>query len=376
MRPTQDLAYRARNWFWYWMIRQISGLSNESLDRRCFDPLKRPRHFERLQASAADPSVRTLVDDKTLLAVVDAWDAPEDGRPGPFACATQAFESKLWEFLATRDSPAAVYTDYIQHYAEQRGWMRAANRDFGLYAMFLGTDEPAIAHGVETAYSAMLHRLVNEMTPDATAVLVALFREAIHQVELENAIAIRKALRASIFWMGENLGIPRHVTQLVDRLVSDRILSNRWLTEADWRTQTNTPVKPGIAAGARIREFRAWVSWYTQRTHAQGGTGFGCFPIVPKSVRTEWLESHRDFLEQVRGEVGVLRQTHWSLHDSADPRNRAVAEQARIQADGLLSRICPPATASEGLYSTRPDLEMDGLPPAYPGPNRKVPNSN
>lgn len=370
MRPTQDLAYRARNWFWYWRVRQISGLSNEALDHKSFGTHGRRRHFERLEASASDPDEMPLVDGKTLLALVDTWDRPEDGSPGPYAGATRAFGSKLWSFLATRDLAPAVYTDFIQQYAEERGWMRAHDRDYGLYEMFLGADEPAIEYGVETAYSAMLHRLVNEATPDATAVLVALFREAMHQVELENAIAIRKALTASIVWMGELLEIPRNVTQLIKQLASDRVLSNRWITEADWRTQTNTPVTPKLATRARIRELNAWIRWYTQRPPEFDGNGYGRFPLVPRSARTDWLDEHRDFLDEVRREVGAMRQTHWNFRDSQVPENRALAEQARIHADGLLSHICPPDAAPERFYTTRPNLEMGGLPPAFPSPKR------
>ena len=372
MRPTQDLAYRARNWFWYWRVRQISGLTNDELDKKCFGAHGRRQHFERLEVTASDPDEMPLVDGKTLLELVDAWDAPEDGGAGPYACATRAFRSRLWSFLATRDVAQATYTDYIQHCAEDRGWMRAHDRDYALYAMFLGADEPAIEHGVETAYSAMLHKLVNDASPDATAMLIALFREAMYQVELENAIAIRKALTASIVWMGERLEIPRNMTQLIKQLAIDRVLSNRWITEADWRTQTNTPVTPRLTTRARIREFNAWVRWYTNRPAAFDGNGYGRFPLVPRSARTDWLEAHRDFLDEVREEVGALRQTHWNFGDSQVLENKAFAEKARIYAEGLLSHICPPDVAPERFYNSRPNLEMGGLPPAFPSPGHAV----
>ena len=367
MRPAQDLAYRARNWLWYWRVRQISGLTNEELDKKCFGAHGRRQHFERIEASASDPDEMPLVDGKTLLALVDAWDRPADGSPGPYAEATTGFKSKLWSFMAAREQHPAIYTDFIQQYAKDRGWMRAHDRDYPLYAMFLGEDEPAIENGVGTAYSAMLHKLVNEVTPDATAVLIALFREAIHRVELENAIAIRKALAAAIVWMGELLEIPRNVTQLIKQLASDRVLSNRWITEADWRKQTNTPVKPRLSTRARIREFNAWVRWYTNRPPTFDGNDYGRFPLVPRSARTDWLEEHRDFLDEVRREVGAMRHTNWKFRDSQVPENQALAEQARIHAAGLLSHICPPDAAPKRFYATRPSLEMGGLPPAFPG---------
>lgn len=365
MRPTQDLAFRARNWFWYWMVRKISGLSNAGLDGKCFGSHGRRRHFERLEASASNPDQMPLVNGMTLLELVDAWDRPEDGGRGPFARATDAFRSNLWSFLATRDQPPAVYTDFIQQYAEARGWLRISYRDYALYSMFLGTEEPAIEHGVETAYSAMLHKIVSESSPDAVAVLIALFREALNNVQLENAIAIQKVVRRSIALMGEELGIPAQVTKLIMKLTSDRVLSNRWITEDDWRSLTNTPVTPKLDTRGRIGEFKAWVTWYTNKSKVVNGDIYGGFPLVPRSLRTDWLEEHRDFLEHVLTEVYALQHTHQMFRDSLVPENKAMAEQAQFHAKGLLAHINPPDVEPETFYSARPNYEMDGLPSPF-----------
>ncbi len=244
--------------------------------------------------------------------------------------------------------------------------MRAHTRDYPLYLTFLGRDEPAIELGVFTAYSAMLHKLVNDITPDATAALVALFREAMHHVELERAIAIRTALTTSIMNLGECLGIARNVTELIQQLARDRVLANRWVTEADWRKHTDTSLTRGITSRARVREFQAWVSWYTRRPKTFNYTGYGQFPIVPRSARTDWLEAHRYFLAQVEQEVSYLFQNHINLKDSEVPEIQRIAEDLRIRADGLLSHFNPPDPEPARFYTTRPNIEMGNLPEAYP----------
>ena len=231
--------------------------------------------------------------------------------------------------------------------------------------MFLGTEEPAIEHGVETAYSAMLHKIVSESSPDAVAVLIALFREALNNVQLENAIAIQKVVRRSIALMGEELGIPAQVTKLIMKLTSDRVLSNRWITEDDWRSLTNTPVTPKLDTRGRIGEFKAWVTWYTNQSKVVNGDIYGGFPLVPRSLRTDWLEEHRDFLEHVLTEVYALQHTHQMFRDSLVPENKAMAEQAQFHAKSLLAHINPPDVEPETFYSARPNYEMDGLPSPF-----------
>jgi len=377
MRPTEDLVYRARNWFWYWRVREISGLSNDRLDSKCFSKQGRKRHFERMQSSASAPDKFALVEGKTLLTLVDRWDTPDDGGPGPFVCATKDFNSRFWDFLAGRNLDLSVYSDYIHRFAHSRGWIRAKAGDYGLYRTFLGEEEPAIEPGVSTAYSAMLHKLVNEATPDTSAVLLALFREAIHRVDLEQAIAIRTALSASIASMGHRHNIPSSVTRLISQLVDDRVLSNRCVTELHWRSETNTPVKSGIGSRARVREFQAWVQWYTGRPPGFDSTGYGLFPLVPRSVRTDWLESNRNFLSEVRMEADALKHDHLRFRDSIVPEYRRLSEEARIRAKALLSHVAPPEVEPVRFYgNARPALEMENLPTPFKVQPTRVAQSN
>lgn len=366
MRPTIDLAYRARNWFWYWQVRKVSGLSNDQLDRKCFGEMGRRRHFEQIQASASAPNEVALVNGQTLLTLVDSLDRPSISEPGPYEVATQAFHSQLWFFLATRDLPPSVYTEFIQQYAENRGWLRISNRDRYLYAEFLGTDEPAIESGVSTAYSAMLHKLVNDRSPDSIAVLIALFKEAMNRVDLEQASTIRVAIRASIAWMGECLELKGDSLSLLGRLVNDRILRNRWISEADWRRATNTTRKTTISSRQRIRDFQSWVAWYTGQNRVLDENIHGLYPLVPRSERIDWLETNRNHISAALEQVNYLRTMRSQFIESESLEYRQIAEIIRIEEIELLSQIQAPDSEPERLYTSRPDLILNELPCPYP----------
>lgn len=262
MRPADDLGFRARNWFWYWRVRELSGLSNEKLDRQAFGDVGRKRHFERIQHTACSPDEIALVQGKTLLEIVDQWSLTGHDACGSFAPATEAFRSPLWEFLTRQDFRPQAYTDYIQQAIAARGWHRIHARDLGLYLAFLGEDEPAIGPSDSVAYSAMLHKLVNEATPDALALLIALFREAMHAVALQEALLIKSAISVTTSWMGHVLHLPQQLTDLLTTLVQDRVLANVWLSEADWRELSGTARRSGKTSRDRLKDFRAWVKWY------------------------------------------------------------------------------------------------------------------
>lgn len=374
MRFSDDLAFRLRNWFWYWQVRAISGLADDGLDLKCFgESDNRRRHFERIRASASSPDRVAVVGGLTLLDAVDGWDRPVDGGPGPYAEAKKAFESRFWEFLATRDLEPSEYSAFIQKSAKERGWVRASTGDSALYSTFLGSDEPAIEQGIGTAYSAMLHKLVEDATPDTAAVLVALFREAMHRVDLDQAMAIKLALTTAVIMMCRRARIDGPTAHVIWQLNDDRVLANRWITEAQWREHTQTPVKPNISTRQRIKEFQSWVWWYIARPLSFHTTGYGLFPIVPGSERTAWLEENRSALEAAYVDVSHLRRQYLLTKDASDPAIQCQAEEMKAEADQLVGAFPTPPGESIRFYTSRPNLEMGDLPAAYVEPDAPQP---
>jgi hypothetical protein len=301
MRPADDLGYRARSWFWYWRVRQISRLSNRELDQKAFGDVVRKRHFERIQHSASSPDEVALFSGRTLLEVVDQWELPGTRAPRPFSEATAGFRSRLWEFLTRQDVAPAEYTNFIQEAVAARGWHRVHRRDRGLYREFLGEDEPALGPSDGTAYSAMLNKLVSDASPDSLALLIALFREAIHAVHLQEALLIQAAVTSAASLMCADM--PKTETRLIIQLVDDRVLANVWLTEADWRETTGRT--RGLARNSRDRliEFRAWVAWYIEKSPHHFTAGYCSSPIVPSSSRIAWIESNRALLSELYRDI-------------------------------------------------------------------------
>lgn len=368
MRPSVDLAYRARNWFWYWRVRQLSCLSDAKLDAKAFGDCGRVRHFERVRKTASSPADFPLVNGQSLLSIVDQWDVQIGSMDGPYARATSGFESRLWEFLARNDLSPQVYTEFIQSFVHERGWLRIEHKDHDLYAFALGDEEPAVDAHLSTTYSAMLHRLVNDFTPDAIAVLIALFREAMSESNLDHAILVRKALKAAILLLEQEITMDRRVVKLIWSLVKDRVLSNRWITEADWREATDTPIRPRISTRARAVEFNAWVGWYISNDRRFKQSTAGLYPIVPTSERTDWLASNRHELSRTFEEVRSLRRTYLSLRDSQAPAQLQQAASALARAEALENTLQRPRSTRAMFYDQYPEHVLADLPPPFEKP--------
>lgn len=359
MRPVDDLVERTRNWLWYWIVRRQTGLSNDALDMQFLGPGAnggRRRHFERIGQTASSPRAFPVKGGKTLFKLVNEAGHTEAGL---------LYESKLWEFLSERDAPPQVYSDFIAEYVKAKGWHRLHARDVSLYITLLGENEPAVQPDVSTAYSAMLHKLVNEATFEALAVLVALFREAMGSMLLKQAIAIQTAVKAAATWTCMRNEIPELPKKLLEQLVSDRVLGNRWFTEEDWRHHANVPRKKKMSTRERAKEFHAWVDWYIKESWQAWKTPYGNTPIVPRSERIDWLETNRVELVSIKNHISELKQEHWMFGDSVIPEYKAYGESALAKANALLKQCIAPDSKPERFYSTRPPLEIGFLPKAF-----------
>lgn len=365
MRMAEDLGYRARNWFWYWQVRQTSQLSNQRLDEKVFGDVGRKRHFERIQHSASSPDRVAVLGGPTLVELVDRWGLEGSDVDRPFATATIAFHSRLWEFLTKRDIAPQEYTDFVQSTVASRGWHRIHGRDFGLYRRFLGEAEPASNLSGGVAFSAMLHRLANDAAPDSLALLVALFREAVYAVRLQEALLIKPAIKAATGWMCRQVNMPETETRLLARLVDDRVLSNVWITESDWRDDAGCRAGSTTSSWERLRQFREWVAWYTRDRPQSSQSGFCASPIVPLSPRIGWLESNREVLEQIHRVMCEGDSGHqYRCYDAT-----CGFGETWVDSGNFVSRVNKelqqPTAPSPRFYSSSPPLEIETLPRSY-----------
>lgn len=357
MRPTEDLPARARNWFWYWTVKNHYQLSDDKLDQRFLASTgSRRRHFERIGQTASSPATVAVLDGKTLLALVE-----QDG----FTEAKLVFDSKLWQYLLVRDEPAETYSEFIAQVLEKRGWHRIPTDDRPLYSMFLGQNEPAVEFHVSTAYSAMLHRLVNDASFESLAVLVALFREAMANTLLDQALSIRIALKCAVTWTCHSNSIPDQPTRLLRQLIHDRVLSNRWLTEQDWRMQQTNGAGRASSTRDRVRNFNAWVRWYTEDSYRFGTSSYGLHPIVPRSKRIDWIEDQRLLLTEVCKQIQEQEGENGIFDESINAKLRLLSAHTHLLTKALIDSHQPPPVMAETFYDSRPTLEMDFLPKPY-----------
>jgi len=363
MKPPLDLAYRARNWFWYWRVRQISGLSNDRLDAKCFGDSNRRRSFDRLQETASSPDTVPVVDGKKLLQVVDDWRDVGRGSAIAYRQATRDFRSELWDILGSRDYGPAEYTTLINTYAANRGWTRIANSDTALYRAMLGRDEPAVEEGVSTAYSAMLHKIANDATPQSIAVLAALYRETVHQGSLDLAISVQHALRAAVPWMCDRLGMDAHTSMLIQKLIKDRVIANRWITEEDWKKTLPASPSPDRSTRSRAKDFQAYVDWYVHRSGDLNREEFGRHPIVPRSERLDWVSEQRDVLSEALKEAERSRVDALTLSESIIGEIRGQSVRLAQRSADLLRAHSAPALRGQHFYSHgKPMLTIGNLP--------------
>lgn len=341
-------------------------MSNYELDAKCFGRTgaSRKRYFERIEATASAPDRMATANGKEVLDVVDGWSSPIDGRPGAFKPATCDFRSHFWEFLSNQRFPTGVYSNFIDDFAEDRGWIRFSDADGFLYESVLGFTDAVGRHGASTAYSAMLHKLINDRSIDALAVLVALYREAVSNGYLEEAISIKKATVFALKHIHPH-GSPDRPKNLISWLVQDRVFANIWITEEDWRRYTDTPRRGSISSGERAHEFLKLVDWYIDKAYRLRSTHCGAYPIVPSSPRHIWLIENGIKLIGVLGKLGGEGVRLDLTGKFRDVLSGELISRGREQLERLRSELTPPPAGNDRFYEDPPAVVCEELPKPY-----------
>ena len=362
MRPPADLGERARNWFWYGRVRTLTDRSNDQLDALFLAGKSsgRRRHFQRIYDTGCSPALVAVHEGSTLLKRVDAFEI--DGQR-PFTAAKIDFESDFWDHLRAPGVAVSACTAAIAAHARRCGWHRLPASDVGLYVTVLGEDAPCVQPVGSMAFSAMLHRLVNDQTLESLAILAALFREARHGVLLEEAMQIQRARRAGVALVSANVALPERGARLLWQLVNDRILSNWWVTIADWPETTRLCATRSTRQ--RARDLNAFIDWYLSPVARPGRGRFGTTPLVPASARIAWLEDNRPLVEASVAYYHSLRQDaeRWRFQ-RPDHADALLAQAGEV----LAALGAPTASAADLFYVARPPIELGPLPAAYPEP--------
>lgn len=353
--PPTDIAWRLRNWVWYWQVKEATGLSDEALDTAYLSPPSsegnRRRFFHRVRTLGSDPTLpRPDLDDRSVFENVHA-----QGSDPQLQIARRAFDSPLWLMLSSRSWGVEDDRLYIAETIADRGWYRLQPEDRELAIEFI-RDEPALGQceDREHVYSTMLTHLESHASADHIALLAALYREALNEVSLEQAIQLRSSLRACTGHWVRHLAIPEDIARLIERLVDTRLARNIWTTIEFPRGQFST----------QQQYVRALVKAHLEEQPTIDGSRLSMYPIVLPSPRLAWLKAHKEALLQEHFHVLAtrvdreLQQMGLSgIRDEVISKLGAAALVASPSAVGLVApprrdtRYCLPVHPGRGMRS-------------------------
>lgn len=325
-QPPLDLAYRARNWLWYWLVKCASDLSDDDLDR-LFGSAglgKRPRTFYRFRTLGSSPTDRRGYR-KSGVSVFDTLHGESNPNRARYEIARRSFSSELWELLTQRELPVARLEAIVESILIKRGLTRIRQAEISLLRDVV--DDPLVLVGLGHTRSdaAALAPFDDDVGLEVVTLLGCLYRLSISGHQLERAVALRDATERLVVLFTATWQAPEFLASLLLRLVRDRILGSTWVTEMDWRK--SNPVedrrkKQRNSEAKRRQEIHALVHWYafSPRDAGHGLPENAGLPI-PLTPALQWTRERADTLEAVRLAANWHRGEATHLADSEDPRD-------------------------------------------------------
>ncbi|HEV2682083.1 MAG TPA: hypothetical protein VGV14_16380 [Rhodanobacter sp.] len=208
--------------------------------------------------------------------------------------AEEYLKSHLWVMLTDPLLRLEDHRQFISSIISKRGWYRAGAEDRRIVGAFLLTD-PMFGYpeGVGSVYSAMLTHLETHPSADHVALLAALFREAIVEVQLSEAQLLRTSLLTCVHSWAHSLGMPALQHRLLVHLVEQRLVHGWWFT----------PDLNLKAYGSQRRYVQAMLKAHTATPVSGMTDSCATRPIVLLSPRVAWIDAHRDILEPVANKL-------------------------------------------------------------------------
>lgn len=264
-QPRLDIAWRARNWVWYWMVRHESGLSDSELEAQYAKSRDNPGEslpaFTRVHNLGTSP--RDPRGFRKLSPIFEAVHSEENRKVGKFEDARRAFESPFWELLTTRDLPLARLQEIIESISGERGLTQITNDEVEILET-LSDDQLLRDVGLKVNEEQAIKHLLEISDLDTTALLAALYREALREFKLDRALLLQGYETDPLMNFLEAAQLPVRVSNLVIILNLDRIWRDRWITEMDWYKATGTEPSGSSSEAARLKEINGFLAWYAE----------------------------------------------------------------------------------------------------------------
>lgn len=337
-QPPLDPVARARHWVWYSQVKDISGLSDDDLDRLFAGSKKgapRPRAFHRVRSLGSSPK-----DSRGHQKTQTIYDAVHRGpHAADFELAKRTFESPLWELLANRWLPDGRIDTIIVGLVNAMGWTRIHAGEISTVRQIAG-DDTVRSLGMETSARDTLAVISDSGSPDALALLCALYRQCVSQRELVWAVELHNAVGLCMARFHNKIRQPQWLGTLVHQLLIDRVLHDRWLCEADFRAEVHAhvPRPRRVTEGERRKEVAEFVIWYTSRSRKAGRVEDFGLP-VPITPGIERIRRHLPALEAVAGALRNNESHEGALEDAPWPEWQEKAEVLAARSKDLRSDV-------------------------------------
>ena len=268
-QPPLDIAVRCRNWLWYWIVKELSGLSDGKLDKQFAGAAgvgDRPRTFYRYRTFGSSPAdIRGYR--KNGLSVYCAVHG--EGHAGYllYEHARLAFESALWELIAKPGISVARCREIVGVLVSRRGLTRIAQEEAEVLEGLIDDPNLLVRLGLARNAEQMIEPLLDQIDLDLIALLGALYKIALATGELQRALVLQSALERAATLFAEMWRVPLFLQALFGHMLGDRLFRNAWLTEQDWVQETGALLdrasnRRSVSDAQRRREVRAFVTWY------------------------------------------------------------------------------------------------------------------
>ena len=305
-QPPLDIAVRLRNWLWYCLIKTLSGLSDDALDQEFAGSEgggKRSRTFYRYRGLGSSPTDKRGYRKKGLsvYVAVHGETNPERSR---YEEAQRTFTSELWELLSHPKLSVARCRQIVNTLIARRGLTRIDRDEAGVLRGLIDDPKLLVRLGLALPDEDMLEPFRLEADIDLIALLGALFKIALANVDLKRALVLQEAAEHAALRFLARWRVPEALRNLLSHVLADRLFRNVWLTEQDWATETGyqrvRSAEPCTDAQRR-REVHAFVAWYIspgRKAGRQHPEDYGLPLTEPPALR--WTRQYKDALKAWR----------------------------------------------------------------------------
>lgn len=281
-QPRKDIAFRAGNWCWYWLIKALTGKSDKELDKAFIDALPgdsdHPKTMYRIRGWGTSPTekrgfrkARTIFEVAHELPGLLDFDGVHALPSAPrYAEACYLLVSPLWEILTTRGITLVRLKAIIESLLRIKRLRRFACWQIGVLERTKVEPDVTLQQALGVGDDDLLRSFRQADDIDSLALLLALYKEAVMEFELALALNIHGVVLDVVTNFTKKWRFPEQMGNLLMQLVMDRGLHSIWLTEEDWSKETGTALLKSttqrkVSEASRRNELIAFVDWIVRR---------------------------------------------------------------------------------------------------------------